>query len=201
MVSGEVLCRHPGLQGCQITDLLRHHRTDAGKAGVQGFGERPAPCLESVDKIPPVFTVRGSSLCMGSGYKIFPAGEHLRMELVWADMCLMLSMMRPLSSQKIMFAVLSHPAPPQASSGTDLPSHPVLDVKADDALHLWLMDAHDAPAADVLAQQHAKARSLHGLVLFSSVRYIRGREALAQMHSRLCPAGVLTVRRSSSASG
>ena len=54
----------------------------------------------------------------------------------------------------------------------------MLDVKADDALHLWLMDAHDAPAADVLAQQHAKARSLHGArLVFVSEIYKRKRGA------------------------
>ena len=34
---GEVLRCHPGFQGGQITDLLRHHRADAGKAGIDGL--------------------------------------------------------------------------------------------------------------------------------------------------------------------
>ncbi len=40
-----------------------------------------------------------------------------------------------------------------------------------------------------------------GLCLFLSVRYISGREALADKTSRYCPAEVLTVSKSSSDSG
>ena len=40
-----------------------------------------------------------------------------------------------------------------------------------------------------------------GLGLFASVRYMSGRDALAEMESRLCPLGDLIVSRSSSASG
>ena len=36
-VPREVLRCHPGFQGGQITDLLRHHRADAGKAGIDGL--------------------------------------------------------------------------------------------------------------------------------------------------------------------
>ena len=57
------------------------------------------------------------------------------------------------------------------------------------------------PFAICFLRSIQKFGAVIGLGLLDSVKYISGREALADKTSRFCPAGVLTVKRSSSASG
>ena len=57
------------------------------------------------------------------------------------------------------------------------------------------------PFAMCFLKSIQKLGAVMGLGLFMSVRYMSGRDALAEMESRLCPLGDLIVSRSSSASG
>ena len=97
----------------------------------------------------------------------------------------MLSMMRSLSSQKMMLLcfpisstmrVLLHRSP--ISSKCSISKRMMRSIFG------WLMDMM-RPLPMCLRSSMQKPGACMGLVLFSSVRYIRGREALAQMHSRL----------------
>ena len=113
----------------------------------------------------------------------------------------MLSRIIPLSLQKIILLcfpmistimVLRHKSP--SSSRCSISKWMILS--SDGCVIATIL-----PFPIYLRRSIQKFGAVIGLGLFSSVRYMSGREALAEMQRRFCPEGVLIVSSSSSVSG
>ena len=116
-------------------------------------------------------------------------------------MCLILSMIVPSSVQKIRLLCLPMTSITRSFRHKSPISLRCSIVKIRIRSSFGCRISTIRPFAICFLRSIQKFGAVIGLGLLDSVKYISGREALADKTSRFCPAGVLTVKRSSSASG
>ena len=128
-------------------------------------------------------------------------GNTSRTELICAGTCLILSIIIPSSLQKMMLLCF-----PIISTIKSLRHKSPISSKC--SIVKWMIRSSFGchistirPFAICLRSSMQKFGAVIGLGLLVSVKYIKGSDALAEIQRRLCPAGDLIVRRSSSASG
>ena len=145
--------------------------------------------------------VRGSSLSVVCGMKYIRPGRTSRTELTWAETCLMLSKIVPSSLQKMMLLclpissmmrrfLLRSPSSSRCSiSNSMIRSSPGWDT----------LTMRPVPMCFLSSMQ--KFGAVSGLGLLVSVKYTRGRLALADTERRRVSLLFFTVNISSSFSG
>ena len=159
------------------------------------------------------FALMASQICVASivmalnlsscvaGIKYGRPGSTSRRELTAEETCLMLSIMVPSSSQKIILECF-----PINSMTRVLWQRSPISFRC--SIFRWMMRSiwgwvmlMIRPFAICLRKTIQNVGACRGLVLLVSVRYKKGREAFAEMDTRNCPLLPLHVKSSSSFSG